>query len=75
MDGKGYFLHASSHSENVASARRVDCCLFYSLDLQQTLTLSKENLKTFLGTSVHACSYACSYSNIILHMYSKTEQA
>ena len=39
MDGKGYFLHASSHSKNVASARRVDCWLFYSLDLQQTLTL------------------------------------
>ena len=71
MDGKGYFLHASSHSENVASARRLDCCLFYSLDLQQTLTLSKQNLKTFLGKSVHACSY----NNIILHMYSKTEQA
>ena len=45
--GRGYFSHASSHSENVASAHRVDCWLFYSLDLQQTLTLSKENLNIF----------------------------
>ena len=45
--GRGYFSHDSSHSKNVATAHRVDCCLFYSLDLQQTITLSEENLNIF----------------------------